>query len=173
MGRKMKLFFSHRWIASDPLLFFNFVHNWLSSYMISPFRQRKLLLGQGLRGMRCALWLYRVCQFFIFLNLLFPLMRYFRKFKQNQWTLADIYVKWWLIHLSFVVISCFIYVYLLSQYSSYFSYHCRPYSGLTTLPSNTLSSSSSLSVELSACSVGILGTVDRLWTFCLLFRLVT
>lgn len=45
------------------------------------------------------------------------------------------------------------------------------YSGLTTLPSSTRSSSSSLSVELSAWAVGILETVDRLCRFCLLFWL--
>ena len=44
-------------------------------------------------------------------------------------------------------------------------------SGLTTLPSSTRSSSSSLSVELSAWAVGILETVDRLCRFCLLFWL--
>ena len=36
------------------------------------------------------------------------MMHNFRKFKQNQWTLADIYEKWWLIHLFFVVIICII-----------------------------------------------------------------
>ena len=45
------------------------------------------------------------------------------------------------------------------------------YSWLTTLPSSTRSSSSSLSVELSAWAVGILETVDRLCRFCLLFWL--
>ena len=45
------------------------------------------------------------------------------------------------------------------------------YSCLTTLPSSTRSSSSSLSVELSAWAVGILETVDRLCRFCLLFWL--
>ena len=48
---------------------------------------------------------------------------------------------------------------------------CLIYSGLTTLPSSTRSSSSSLSVELSAWAVGILETVDRLCRFCLLFWL--
>lgn len=117
--------------------------------------------------------LLRLSILIFFLNLLFTLMHYFRQFEHNHWTLADIHAKWWLIHLLFVGVICFYLRVFIIKVIIYFSHRCWPYSGLTTLPSNTLSSSSSLSVELSACSVGILGTVDRLWMFCLLFRLVT